>query len=40
MNLGTPIFKNHKIQQFVIICEKSLFEISNFHEQNDFITKV
>ena len=40
MNTGTPIFKIHNIQHFVTICEKSLFEISNFHEQNDFITNV
>ena len=39
MNTGIPIFKIHTIQQFVTICEKSLFEI-NFHEQNNFITKV
>ena len=39
MNTGTPILKNHKIQHFVTICEKSFFEISNFNEQNHFITK-
>ena len=30
--------KMHKIQHFVTICEKPRFEISNFHEQNHFIT--
>ena len=39
MNTGIPIFKNHKIQHFVTICEKSLFEISSLNEQNHFITK-
>ena len=39
MNKDTPIFKIHKIELFVTICEKSLFEISNFHEQNHFIPK-
>ena len=39
MKNGTPIFKIQKIQQFVNICETSLFEISNFYEQNHFITK-
>ena len=39
MNTGTPIFKIHKVQHFVTICQKSLTEISNFHEQNHFITK-
>ena len=39
MNTGTPIFKIHKIQHLVTICEQSLFEISNFHEQNHFFTK-
>ena len=39
MNTGTPIFKIHKIQHFVTVCRKSLPEISNFHEQNHFITK-
>ena len=38
MNTGTPIKKIHKIQHFVTICQKSLTEISNFHEQNHFIT--
>ena len=33
-----PIYKIHKLQHFVTICETSLFEISNFHEQNHFIT--
>ena len=32
-------YKNHKIQHLVTICEQSLFEISNFQEQNHFITK-
>ena len=36
---GTPIFKIHKIQHFVTICENTLFELSNIHEQNHFITK-
>ena len=39
MNTGTPIFKIHKIQHFVTICQRSLSEISNFHKQNHFITK-
>ena len=39
MNTGTYIFNIHKIQYFVTICEKSLFEILNFHKQNHFITK-
>ena len=39
MNIGTPIFKIHKIQHFVTIGQKSLTEISSFHEQNHFITK-
>ena len=40
MTTDTLIFKNnHKIQDFVTICEKSFFEISNFIEQNHFITK-
>ena len=39
MNTGNPIFKIHKIQHFVTICEKSLLEISSFYEQNHFITK-
>ena len=39
MNTAIPIFKIHKIQQFVTIWEKSLFEISKSHEQNHFITK-
>ena len=39
MNTGTPIFKIHKFQHFVTFCEKSIFEISNFHKQNHFITK-
>ena len=39
MSSGNPIFKNHKIQDFVTICEKSFFEISNFIEQNHLITK-
>ena len=38
MNTGTPIFKIHKIQHIDTICETSLFEIVNFHEQNHFIT--
>ena len=40
MNTGTPIFKIHKIQHFITICQKSLSEISCFHEQNLFITQV
>ena len=39
MNTGTPIFKIHKVQHFVTIWQNSLSEISNFHEQNHFITK-
>ena len=39
MNTGTPIFEIHKIRHFVTICGKSFFEISNFHEQNHFITE-
>ena len=39
MNTGTSIFKIHKIEHFVTICENSLFEIANFQEQNHFITK-
>ena len=38
-NTGTPIFKIHKIQHFVTICQKSLSEISHFLEQNHLITK-
>ena len=34
MNTSTPIFKIHKIQYFIAICEKPLFEISNLCEQN------
>ena len=37
MNTDTPIFKIHKIQHFVTICENLNFEISIFHEQNHFI---
>ena len=39
MKTGTHIFKIHKIQHFVRICETSLFEISHFHAQNHFRTK-
>ena len=39
MNTGIPIFKNHKIQHFVTVCEKSLFEISSFNEKNHVSTK-
>ena len=38
MNTCTLILKIHKIQHFVT-CEKSLFEISNLHEQNHVITE-
>ena len=38
MKTDTHIFKIHKIQHFVTICEASFFEISNFHEQNHFRT--
>ena len=34
----TPIFKIHKIQHFVTICENFIFKISIFHEQNHFVT--
>ena len=37
MNTGTPVFKIDKFQYFVTICEKSFFEVSNFHKQNHFI---
>ena len=39
MNTGTSIFEIHKIRYFVTISGNSLFEISNFQEQNHFITK-
>ena len=39
MNTNTPIFEFHKIQHFVRICEKSLFEISTLREPNHLITK-
>ena len=39
MNKGVPIFKIHIIQHFVTLCQISLTEIYNFHEQNHFISK-
>ena len=32
MITGTPIFKIHKIQHLVTICEQPLFEISDFRD--------
>ena len=39
MNASSPIFKIHKIQHFVTICDESLFEISTLREQNHFIAE-
>ena len=39
MNTGTTIFKIHKSQQFVTICQKSLSQISNFMSKTTSLLK-
>ena len=39
MKTCAPIFKVHKLHHFFTIRQRSLSEISNFHNQNHFITK-
>ena len=38
MNTGTTIYKIHKTEHFVTICQRYLSEIFNFHKQNHCIT--
>ena len=39
MNPGIRIFKIHKIQHFLTICEKLVFEISRLRELNHLVTE-